>query len=113
MKPVLRFSRTKCQLVLRHLQSPTYHLPLFLKLNPGRGMAASSSEQCIPGSWVGGTGDNHIMSVTFWKIRMRKSKSQVERRQIRSIKIWHIAEYLLMKKECLFNFLIVFLHNTF
>lgn len=87
--------------------------PLFLKLNPGRGMAASSSEQCSSKSWVGGISDNHIMSVTIWKLGRRKSKSQVERRQIRSIKIWHIAEYLLMKKEFLLTFFIVFLHNTF
>lgn len=79
-------------------------------LNWTRGgeMTMSSSEQWSTESQVGGIGDNHTMSVTFWETAMRKPKSQAERRQIRQIKIWHIAEYLLMKNEFLLTFLLSF-----
>lgn len=77
-------------------------------------MMISSSEQWTFESWVGETNDNNMMSVNFWKIRIRKLKVKLKEDKLGYIKIWHISEYLLMKKKRFhLNILIVFMHNTF
>lgn len=52
LKHVLRFSRTKCQVVPKHLKSPTHQLPRCLKLNPqGRWQCLPQNNAALRAKW--------------------------------------------------------------